>query len=112
MIHLVSATPIEHEYYCQDNELRTLCDSVGNMIEDLLEDDDFHLTIVLAMNDVENPSVFSMAFSGTTLGLDFYPDVIEVTDFDEEGGTLLNIFDRNEVGKATVWLVNKITQNS
>jgi hypothetical protein len=110
VINLVSATPIEHELYYNRPDLRNLCDSVGQMIMDL-HDEEFHLDIVLSLNDTDNEDEFTLAFSGSTLALDFYPDHIDVTDFrlaDGEESDVLESFPRDNVNAATVWLVNQI----
>ena len=107
-----SLTPIEAEYYAGIPELREIVDTVGDLIMDL-HDEEIHLDIVLAMNDENDPNYFTLAFGGTTLSLDFSPDKIDVTDFDLSDGDseeVIESFGREEVGKATLWLVNKLEE--
>lgn len=111
-VRFVSLTPIEHEYYEKDPDLRAVVDSVGEMIVDL-HDESIDVDIVLAMNDVDNPKEFTLAFSGSTLALEFYPNEIYVSDFDhaeDESGEILAIFERDEIKQATTWLINRLEQ--
>ena len=110
MINFISATPIEHELYCLNPKISELCDSVGQMIMDL-HDEEFHLDIILALNDADNLDEFTLAFSGTTMAMDFYPQRIDITDFNLANGEedeVLATFPRDNVNAATVWLVNQI----
>lgn len=108
-VQVITASPIEAEAYYSRKDVNEAVDAVGEMILDLHEDDDFELSLLYAMNDVENPEEFTLAFSGSTLSLEFFADRIEVTDFNEGDEEILEVFERSETNAATVWLVNRLT---
>lgn len=109
-VKFCSLTPIEAEYYATLPELQQIVDSVGQMIMDM-HDEPIDLDIVLAINDEEDPTCFTLAFGGTTLSLDFYPDRIDITDFDLADGNeseVIETFDPLNVNGATLWLINQL----
>ena len=104
-IKLVSLSPIEAEAYASQPRIRDITDRVANMIQDLHEEE-AEVTMLLAMNDPDNQDEFTLAFGGTTLSLEVYPDRLEVVEFNDGDELLLEIFDADEFNKATLWLVN------
>lgn len=111
-VRVSSLTPVEAEYYEVVPDVKETIDSVGQMVMDL-HDEDVELQIVLAMNDEDDPTSYTLAFSGSTLSLDIYPDRIDVTDFDllcKGKDEVLETFDRDNINGATLWLINKLEE--
>jgi hypothetical protein len=109
--NLISSSPVEHEYFQGLPSLRETCEKVANMIIDL-NDEPVDIDILLVMNDAANPNEFTLAFSGTTLAMDFYEDKIDVTDFDLAEGNedeVLQTFPSDNINQATLWLFNAIS---
>ena len=109
-VRFCSLTPVEAEYYSQIPTLRETVDSVGQMIMDL-HDDPIDLDVVLAMNDENDPTTYTLAFSGTTLSMEFSPEKIEILDFvhaEDQEVEVLQVFSVDNVNGATLWLFNQI----
>jgi hypothetical protein len=107
-IRLISLTPVEHEAFIVQPEIKVTVDTVGKMIDDLHEEE-VNCDILLVINDADRPAEFQLNFGGSTMSMDFYEDRIEINDFDPDTTeeSLLMTFQRNEVNMATQWLVNQ-----
>lgn len=108
-VRLISASPVESEAYTTTPVMGEAIESVGQMIMDL-HDEEIDQEILLVLNDPDTPEEFTLAFGGSTLSLEFRPEVIEVVDFNEGDEVVLEKFPRDSVNAATTWLVNKIKE--
>lgn len=104
-VKLLAYSPIEAEVFATVPEMDKTISAVAQMVMDLNEGEEVELLFVL--DDDNSTDNFTLAFAGTTLALEFSPEAIEVTKFDEtEGSIVLQSFPRDNINQATAWLVN------
>jgi hypothetical protein len=108
-IQFLSPSPNEADVYARNPIMQRTVDMVAAMIMDLHEEE-VEIPIVLAMNDYENEDEYTLAFGGTTMSLEIYPDRIEVVDFNEGDEQVLESFNPEEINAATLWLINQASE--
>lgn len=110
MIKVITTSPVEAEVYAFNSKVNNAIDSVGNMISDLTADRDTDLDILLTVVDPDTPDEFGLAFSGSTLSLEFFDNVIHIVDFDADTGdeTILETFPVEQINKAATCLYNRL----
>lgn len=104
-VRLVAYSPQEQMLFSSIPQLQESIEQVAQMVLDLGVMEDVELLFTVTEDD--NPNYFSLAFSGTTMSLEFTPEIIQVVDFNDGDEIILQDFERHEVNQATTWLVNE-----
>ena len=109
MISVITTSSMEAEVYAFSSQMNNAIDAVGNLINDMTADGDEKLEILVTIVDPEKPEEFGLAFSGSTLSLEFSKDAIDLVDFNEGDEIVLETFGPTESSKAALCLYNRLT---
>lgn len=106
-VALISASAYEAEAHLSNAEIRNDIDTVGTMVVDLTEETDI-VNLLFVVPEQDENERWQLCFGGSTLSLDFYPNSIEVTDFNDGDEVVVETFPRENIKQATQWLVNHL----